>query len=366
MERITMAKNEGVPKTDMAIVQNVLPDLCWTPFGPWKLLVPYSIFAKFDLSVDTDATVRLTGFDAFTMFSRITKVVGNEAGKLGGLWSTVNKGWCRPISHNKRVRAGKQFIIYHSSLFWMNCADKDGTPNTIGRVVYVRVQSFVWIDESFNFTGAPFVDGADMDYGRFDTALQFIYDEMMINSKSDLVKDINALNNPGMWERIFGGLLGPEGTAKLLWYDKVRPGGDWDHKHTLDRFLHLGADGGGKGDYYFPLRGDTVHEYYYDIWSNIHYGYVGSAAGFSPETLQHYAGLGANNWIAELFVGKNDEADVLTTQIGIDLYKEHGSNLTKEQLAEAIQKNLPNLMDAARKQRRQGNTGVVITPRNRK
>lgn len=32
-------------------------------------------------------------------------------------------------------------------------------------------------------------------------------------------------------------------------------------------------------------------QYYYDIWSNIHYGYVGAAAGFSESVLLDGAGL---------------------------------------------------------------------------
>jgi hypothetical protein len=31
--------------------------------------------------------------------------------------------------------------------------------------------------------------------------------------------------------------------------------------------------------------------YYYDVWSNVHYGYAGTAAGFSESTLLDGAGL---------------------------------------------------------------------------
>jgi hypothetical protein len=37
------------------------------------------------------------------------------------------------------------------------------------------------------------------------------------------------------------------------------------------------------------LYGSTP--YYYDVWSNVHYGYVGRAAGFSTSTLRDGAGL---------------------------------------------------------------------------
>ena len=76
----------------------------------------------------------------------------------------------------------------------------------------------------------------------------------------------------------------------------VRPGGPWDHKPQLQRMFQLddphqcawrpSAAFDRRCDFHFPIEGDGEHEYYYDIWSNIHYGYVGRAAGFSALELQ--------------------------------------------------------------------------------
>ena len=76
--------------------------------------------------------------------------------------------------------------------------------------------------------------------------------------------------------------------ALAKWGLKVRTGGDWDHKPKLDYMLDLDGNSWDKNDddYFFPIRGDKKHEYYYDIWSNIHYGYVGSAIGFDCSTLK--------------------------------------------------------------------------------
>jgi hypothetical protein len=88
-------------------------------------------------------------------------------------------------------------------------------------------------------------------------------------------------------------------------------------------------NGYGNG-YYFPVREDPRHEYFYDIWSNIHYGYVGIAAGFDADTLQwaHASRLP--------FTGGHDPADTVSVQAGIDLWKTRGIALTKNQLHEEI------------------------------
>jgi hypothetical protein len=80
---------------------------------------------------------------------------------------------------------------------------------------------------------------------------------------------------------------------------------------------------------HFPIEGDNNHEYYYDIWSNIHYGYVGSAAGIGGGMLQWGAARGGA-------AGRNDPMDVETIQIGIDLWNRHGAGLTQKQFHDEI------------------------------
>ncbi|WP_457030037.1 polymorphic toxin type 44 domain-containing protein [Kitasatospora sp. P5_F3] len=79
-------------------------------------------------------------------------------------------------------------------------------------------------------------------------------------------------------------------------------------------------------DFYFQVPG-TKDKVFYDIYSNIHYGYVGTAAGMGPDTLIKGATVPI-----PILVGKSDPGDVLTMQAGIDLWKKYGKDLTRKQL----------------------------------
>lgn len=66
----------------------------------------------------------------------------------------------------------------------------------------------------------------------------------------------------------------------VIWAEKVGQNREWDHKPKILK----------------EFNNDTRHKqgryaYYYDSWSNIHYGYIGMAAGFSESVLLEGAGL---------------------------------------------------------------------------
>jgi hypothetical protein len=91
------------------------------------------------------------------------------------------------------------------------------------------------------------------------------------------------------WRKLFGTLnpsqcldieISAKQAALLMWGMKVRQNGDWDHKPKLRSRYN--------GDVWYEYEG---RDYYYDIFSNIHYGYVGVAAGFSGDDLLDGAGL---------------------------------------------------------------------------
>jgi hypothetical protein len=178
--------------------------------------------------------------------------------------------------------------------------------------------------------------------GRFDRAFAYMYQEMFSNPRSGIVANIGswneissyAVSNRDFW--LLPHVADWNAAALTAWASKVAPGRDWDHKPKLDALLGLGSDPDGE-DYYFPVFGDTKHEVYYDIWSNIHYGYVGSAAGFDPDTLQSGAA-------EAVLAGRTDQADILTVQIGIDLWNQNGLNLSAEQLWLAILDHLDELL----------------------
>lgn len=420
-----MAHHEAARRTGAAVVQSILPDVCWTPIGGVPVPVPYSIVASFELSEDTTPTVRLGGAPAFTTKSWITHVTGDEAGSGGGIVSGVNLGPCHPLTHSGSVRVNGAFAVRDASLFWMNCAGKGGTPNTIGRVVYVQVESYCSIGEDgdLQITEAPAQEPEDsMDYRRFDQAIAFTYDEMIRNATSDLVKSIAlerkiagavpkisyiaptalALQLSGLArlfvmfhgevrvknplaltddERAMLEQMARERLERSSWADLLRPrysdfsppetdpltmmltaklgevdyftvpSGPWDHKPILDRILGLGK----QHHYYFPARGGGEYEYYYDIWSNIHYGYVASAAGLDRDEVLSFANL---DWIPG--VGRSSPADDLSTTIGIELWREHGADMTREQLYEAIRAHLDEYQELS-----QTAGGVAIKLTNR-
>jgi len=74
-------------------------------------------------------------------------------------------------------------------------------------------------------------------------------------------------------------MVGNTAAAMALWAERVGQDRPWDHKLAIaERF-------GGV----WQKQGEV--DFYYDIWSNIHYGYVGRAGGFSESVLLDGAGL---------------------------------------------------------------------------
>lgn len=80
--------------------------------------------------------------------------------------------------------------------------------------------------------------------------------------------------------------------AATLWTQKVGQYMEWDHKPKL-RKLFSGV-----------RHKQGQYDYYYDIWSNIHYGYVGIIAGLSESILLD--GAGAEQIVSDA-VSKADE-----------------------------------------------------------
>lgn len=66
--------------------------------------------------------------------------------------------------------------------------------------------------------------------------------------------------------------------ALAIWVERVGQDRPWDHKPIIRRNLKS------------VWHKQGVYDYYYDIWSNIHYGYIGTAAGLSESALLDGAG----------------------------------------------------------------------------
>lgn len=132
-----MAINEGARKDGQFMIVCTAPDVCLTPPAPSP--VPYQIVAFLNDSMAVSPNVNFTGKPALMMKSRGTKVIGNEAGSVGGVKSGVNTDHCRPIegTHSTTVRVNGQWVLYHQGQMYMNCAGPEGPANTTGKIVFL-------------------------------------------------------------------------------------------------------------------------------------------------------------------------------------------------------------------------------------
>ena len=102
--------------------------------------------------------------------------------------------------------------------------------------------------------------------------------------------------------------------------------GQWDYKKEIRDYW------GYRQEIDFCSIGiDEKQVFYYDIWANFHFGYVGTAGGFSEESLLTGAAIAhaAHNWGQF----QDDPSDVIDNVIGIDLY---GSPLTEKILLRQV------------------------------
>ncbi len=258
-----------------------------------------------------------------------------------GKTQVVNKIlWKSPAKEGDKFTLPISVVVTEQDLIWSDTGQRQTTFSFEVTQSGVKNHSFqVDAKEGNRIATFPFlIEGGvkDFDYSRFDQALAYMYQELTTNAQSKDAQAIkDALNNRNQ-------LL-----ARTLWFNPVAKDHKWDHKPILAKKLGLIKP----PDYWFPIRGDSEHEWYYDIWSNIHYGYVGRAAGFDAQTLQDYAASGAPG------TGTNDEGDVLSVQIGIDLWDEYQLTLTQEQLHQAI---ISHLQDYLNIQKENPDVSVII------
>lgn len=165
--------------------------------------------------------------------------------------------------------------------------------------------------------------------------VDYIVDEMNTNAHSDFVKGLAELNRFSAKDCIkdFNKLPLQEqlqdlgitpslcvtkqipyrALALLLWKEKVKDKAEWDHKPKIkDRFLSSVSPFNDR-----HLYGDYV--YSHEIWSNIHYGYVGMAAGFSESVL--IKGAGVAHVASRVKNSKSFEKglDIIREKLGDDL-----------------------------------------------
>ncbi|MFD9435713.1 RHS repeat-associated core domain-containing protein [Streptomyces sp. NPDC060002] len=162
----------------------------------------------------------------------------------------------------------------------------------------------------------------------FSEMESYMFDELTNNARSSEVKTMQGLLRPWAWyDGLAGRNQGSDTTAALtIWFGKVCPKVcEWDHKPKLDKKFNLSEEG-----YRIDVPG-TDYSVLYDMWSNIHYGYVGRAAGLDSKTLIEGASVAD-----PILVGKDDLGDHLTMQAGVDLFEKHGLELTRQQFHSAV------------------------------
>jgi hypothetical protein len=161
---------------------------------------------------------------------------------------------------------------------------------------------------------------------RFTDAERFTFNEMKRNMNSDTVRMIRELLREPKWYELFRDYGSDITTALAMFAGKVAPHQDWDYKPYLQQRFGLKEP----NDFYFQQPG-TDRQVYYDIYSNMHYGFVGRAAGIDSDTLMKGGSLGE-----KVLTGVDDEGDHITQRAGMELYDKYGPNITEEQFHQGV------------------------------
>jgi len=135
------------------------------------------------------------------------------------------------------------------------------------------------------------------DPDRMEELASYIAGEMNANINSASVRQMKDLNSfsptaetkkykelpfylrLGQSPDFYSLALGKRAKALAIWTERVGQNRPWDHKPIIRKTI--GGIWHKQGDY----------DYFYDIWSNIHYGYVGMAGGLSESVLLDGAGI---------------------------------------------------------------------------
>lgn len=182
------------------------------------------------------------------------------------------------------------------------------------------------------------------NYRRFDKALPYILDEIEDNRTSKTVNVLNDYKHRGWKKRASWWAIAGPGRAYLkAWalgsfYRNMRTHGDWDQKDDLIKILPLP-----KYDRHFPIRGNLKWEVFFDVWSNIHYGYIGRAADFPRGVLLHFARKNSPD--------KRDQAaDEISINIGMDLWEDKEFDIGRRDIHLGILSAIPKWEVVKRRQ----------------
>lgn len=173
-----------------------------------------------------------------------------------------------------------------------------------------------------------------MDPKQFDEIAAYIADEMRRNALSPEAADIKHWNTAVI-----------PVVAKAKFWDMVATGHAWDHKWQIAQ--KWGMDTGNLNTLYSWVDEKNA-SLRYDVWSNIHYGYVGRHAGFGEQALLDSANA---TWLPGTG-GQLDAADDVAIRIGYDLYNRYPPDqITPDVVKQSIMDNWPRFESATAAQR---------------
>ncbi len=170
----------------------------------------------------------------------------------------------------------------------------------------------------------------------------FIEGEMKKNITSVIANKIRSLLAVDGWDYVVPGKQAYETIeAMQIWKSMVGNRKPWDHKITIKT-----AYGDWAND--APSRKD----YAFDIWSNVHYGYVGRSVGFSMWTLKNGAGYAQwragtspdGYWSrrfktigdADFLAAFDDPNDQAAIDLGGKLWEDKGAGFTHQEFLDRL------------------------------
>ena len=193
---------------------------------------------------------------------------------------------------------------------------------------------------------------------------QYIVDEIKTNTKSEVAGSIRYYASEEEYKKRYeewkknksiGKYLNPPEPqnllkAKMLWTERVFAKRPWDHKPLIrNKFNGLAVE---RTEYSTEVKRMVTYksywhkykdyDYYYDVWSNIHYGYVGLSVGFDEKTLLGGADLAQ---VIDSSGGNAEDTgdDKTSIKIGFALYYKYGryaEGLTAQDILNALDSSM--------------------------
>lgn len=163
---------------------------------------------------------------------------------------------------------------------------------------------------------------------QYNEIVAWMAGQVRTNTVSPQAQEIRSFLSPDCYRGNPDAAAGCLATGLLKWRSLVCTGCVWDHKPVIASFWD------DRDKYFADVLPGTSLKIYYDVWSNIHYGYVGAAVGIDRDTLI------TGSHVSE-GAGHTDAGDDLSINIGVDLYNAHGATgLTAARLDAAVRTHL--------------------------